>query len=150
MAYADVAALRARLGAIYDAIYDQAGVGSNLDAAALAAIADAAAAEDLADAAAEIDGVISKRYQIPVTAQESLALLKGWNLTLAEERSYSRAAGSDFAEKVKSRVAIVRKYLVDAAAGIFKLPGAAENESRAVSVVSAASPIFRRDQLKDY
>lgn len=136
MSYADVTALRARLGDIFDAIYDS---GDSV-----------AAVEDLADATAEIDGVIAKRYRVPVSAPESLALLKGWNLTLAEERSYSRAAGSDFAEKVKSRVALVRKYLADVAAGTFSLAGAEENGAQSLSVVSGEKPIFTRDQMRDY
>lgn len=134
--YAAIADLKARLGAIYEAIY----------------ASDAEAEEDLADAQAEVDGCISRRYQTPVTAAASLPLLKGWTLTLCEERSYSRAAGSTYAEKVTARVAQVRKYLADVMTGAFSLPGAEENSSGSggISMIAGDEPMFTRQNLKGY
>jgi len=135
--YAEIADLRARLGTgIFDEIYPSC----------------EAAQEDLADAQAEVDGCLAKRYVTPVTAASALPLLKGWTLTLCEERSYSRAAGSGYAEKVTSRVAQVRKYLADAASGAFSLPGAAENDSGSagISMIAGDEPMFTRDKLKGY
>lgn len=135
--YAEIADLRARLGgSVFDEIYPSGD----------------AAQEDLADAQAEVDGCLAKRYVTPVTAASALPLLKGWTLTLCEERSYSRAAGSGYAEKVTSRVAQVRKYLADAASGVFLLPGAAENNSGSagISMIAGDEPMFTRDKLKGY
>ena len=135
--YAGIEDLRTRLGdSVFDEIYPSG----------------AGALEDLTDAQAEVDGCISRRYAIPVTSAQALPLLKGWTLTLCEERSYSRAAGSGYAEKVTSRVAQVRKYLADAAAGTFSLPGAAEKSGDAsgISMVAGDPPIFTRDSLEGY
>ena len=137
MMYADISDLRARLGSsVFGEIYPSG----------------EAAQEDLADAQAEVDGCLAKRYVTPVTAASALPLLKGWTLTLCEERSYSRAAGSGYAEKVTSRVAQVRKYLADAASGVFLLPGAAENNSGSagISMIAGDEPMFTRDKLEGY
>jgi len=136
MMYATTADLKSRLGDIYDAIYER----------------DADAEEDLADAQAETDGCIGRRYRVPVTAAESLPLLKGWVLTLCEERSYSRAAGSSYAEKVAARVAQVRKYLEAVMRGEFTLPGAEEQNSGSgmTSTVAGDPPIFTRDGMRGY
>ena len=134
--YADVVDLRARLGSsIYSEIYS-----SDLDAE-----------NDLADAQAEIDGCLSRRYQVPVTALSVQSLLRGWTLTLCEERTYSRAAGSGYAEKLAGRVAQVRKYLSDVMTGAFSLPGAEENTSSGlISMTAGDEPIFTRENLKGY
>ena len=133
--YAEIADLRARLGSsIFDEIYPSGN----------------AAQEDLADTQAEIDGCLAKRYVTPVTAASALPLLKGWTLTLCEERSYSRAAGSCYAEKVAGRVAQVRKYLAEIMAGDFSLPGAEENPSGSISMIARDEPLFTRNQLKGY
>ena len=133
--YAGIADLRARLGnSIYSEIY----------------LSDQDAENDLADAQAEVDGCISRRYDVPVTAAQSLPLLKGWTLTLCEERSYSRAAGSAYAEKISVRVNQVRKYLSDVMTGAFSLPGAAENSSGSggISMIAGDEPMFTRQNLK--
>ena len=135
--YADVSDLKARLGnSIYSGIYSS----------------DTDAENDLADAQAEVDGCISRRYEVPVTAAQSLPLLKGWTLTLCEERSYSRAAGSTYAEKITARVAQVRKYLSDVMTGAFSLPGAAEKSSSSggISMIAGDEPMFTRQNLKGY
>ena len=135
--YAAVSDLKARLGGIYDAIY----------------VSDAEAEQDLADAQAEVDGCLSRRYTTPVAAAQSLPLLKGWTLTLCEERSYSRAAGSTYAEKVSARVAQVRKYLADVMTGSFSLPGAEENASGSgggISMIAGDEPMFTRNNLEGY
>ena len=89
MSYATAAELRQRIGgSVFDEIYD---VSDPFDLSGLTDITD-----DLEAAAAEIDGAIAARYALPVTGSRSLALLKDWNLTLAEERAYARPAGADF------------------------------------------------------
>ena len=135
--YAEVSDLKARLGDVFDAIYEN----------------ESDAEDDLTDAEAEVDGCISRRFKTPVTAIRSLPLLKGWTLTLCEERSYSRAAGSTYAEKVSSRVAQVRKYLDDVKNGLFTLPGAEEASdevSGGISMIAGDEPIFTRDNIKGY
>ena len=136
MMYADISDLRARLGSsVFGEIYPSG----------------EAAQEDLADAQAEVDGCLSRRYSIPVTAAQSLPLLKGWTLTLCEERAYSRAAGSCYAEKVAVRAAQVRKYLAAAASGTFSLPDAGENPgSGTISLIAGDEPVFTREKLKGY
>lgn len=137
MMYAEVTDLRARLGAsVFDEIYPSGD----------------AARDDLADAQAEVDGCLARRYVTPVTAASALPLLKGWTLTLCEERSYTRAAGSGYAEKVTVRAALVRKYLAAAASGSFFLPGAVENASGSagISLIAGDEPLFTRDKLKGY
>ena len=136
MMYADISDLRARLGSsVFGEIYPSG----------------EAAQEDLADAQADVDGCLSRRYSIPVTAPQSLPLLKGWTLTLCEERAYSRAAGSCYAEKVAVRAAQVRKYLAAAASGTFSLPDAGENPgSGTISLIAGDEPVFTREKLKGY
>lgn len=135
--YAEVSDLKARLGDVFGAIYEN----------------ESAAADDLADAEAEVDGCISRRFKTPVTAPRSLPLLRSWTLTLCEERTYSRAAGSAFAKKVSGRVAQVRKYLDDVKNGLFTLPGAeegSENGSGGISLIAGNEPVFNRENMKGY
>ena len=125
--YADCAELRNRIGAaVFDEIYP--GGGSDLsDLSDRSDLSDAIA--DLQAAAAEIDGALIMRYTLPVTGPLSLALLKDWCLTLAEERAYARPVGGDFTEKVKRRTDQVRKYLDMLRAGQYLLPDAVEKGS---------------------
>lgn len=135
MSYATANDLRERIGAsVYGELYSS----------------DAAAETDLESAAAEIDGAIAFRYQLPVAGIRSLALLKDWNLTLGEERAFARPAGSDFTEKVKARVAQVRKYLEMIRDDSFRLPDAAENggkSSGGIALVQCDDPVFGRDKM---
>ena len=138
MTYASREDLRDRLGAAYQEIY-----GATPEAA------DA----DLGSAAAEIDGALAARYRIPVVSETAAPLLKDWTLTLAEERASARAAGANFAEKVKSRAEQVRKYLDMILADTFQLPGAAANETDGIAahvVVAADEPNFTRESLEGY
>lgn len=122
MSYATVSELCRRIGSnIFEEIYRAEG---QTDFSA-----DPAALEDLESAGAEIDGAIACRYRLPVDGAQSLALLKDWNLTLAEERAFARPAGGAYTEKVKLRVAQVRKYLDMIRADQFRLPDAAEKGS---------------------
>lgn len=109
---------------------------------------------DLAAASAEIDGSVSVRYVLPVTGENTLALLKDWTLTLAEERAYARTAGSEFPEKVKSRVAQVRSSLELLREGRFRLPDATEVGSGSggpsIALVQSDEPIFTRDRLRRF
>lgn len=108
------------------------------------------AASDLADACAEIDGCIGKRYAVPVSAESALPLLKGWALTLAEERAYARTEGSSFAEKIKLRVEQVRKYLEDIRNGLFLLPGAPENEQSVFTIHQSDPEVFGRGNMEGF
>ena len=143
MSYATAAELRQRIGgSVFDEIYD---VSDPFDLSGLTDITD-----DLEAAAAEIDGAIAARYALPVTGSRSLALLKDWNLTLAEERAYARPAGADFTEKIKRRVDQVRKYLDLIRADQFRLPDAAENSSGSggtIALIQRDDPVFDRDQM---
>lgn len=107
--------------------------------------------EDLAAAAAEIDGKVACRYKTPVTAPESLPLLKNWNLVLFAELAYGRSEGAAIPEKVKDAAANVRKQLDAIADGTRKLPGAAAESSSgagSVALVSSAKPVFTGESMK--
>lgn len=133
--YADADELRSRIGEIvFDEIYSE----------------EAAALNDLTDAEAEINGCIGRRYAVPVTAAASLPLLKGWTLTLAEERAYARAAGAEYSEKVSSRVALVRKYLEEIRSGLFLLPDATENSANVFTLHQSDPEVFGRDNMEGF
>ena len=92
MSYASVSELCGRLGnSIFSEIYGAEGQTDFSE--------DPAALSDLASAAAEIDGAIAPRYRLPVKGERSLALLKDWNLTLAEERAFARPAGGNLSKR---------------------------------------------------
>ncbi len=139
MSYATALELRARIGAsIFAEIY---GEKETTEAEA-----------DLASAEAEIDGAIACRYQMPVAGTRSLALLKDWTLTLAEERTFARPVGGDYTEKIKARVAQVRKYLEMIRLDQFRLPDAAENGTAAggIALVKCDAPIFGRGNMEGF
>ena len=146
MSYASAAELRQRIGSgIFDEIYD---VSDPSDLSDRSDITD-----DLESAGAEIDGAIAARYALPVTGPRSLALLKDWNLTLAEERAYARPVGGDFSEKIKRRVDQVRKYLDMIRADQFRLPDAPENSSGSggtIALVQRDEPIFDRKRMEGF
>lgn len=136
MSYAVKSELRARIGAsIFDEIYGPLPVETPEG--------------DLASAAAEIDGAVAYRYALPVSGAASLALLKDWNLTLAEERAFARPVGGDFSEKIKTRVAQVRQYLAMIRTDDFRLPDAVENGSGSggVTLVQRDEPVFGRNNM---
>ena len=136
MAYAAITDLQQRIGSsIYDELYPD----------------PEPAESDLEAAAAEINGAISFRYALPVTGQASLALLRDWNLTLAEERAFARPAGADFTEKVKSRVALVRQYLTMIREDTFRLPDAAISGSGSTGIaLQCDPPVFSRSKMKGF
>lgn len=140
MSYAQIHDLEARLGVIYEPVYSTS--------------AESAPSDDLESAAAEIDGALANRYKLPVKGGRSLALLKDWNLTLAEERAFARPAGGAYTEKVKLRVAQVRKYLEMIRADQFRLPDAAEkggdSGSGGISLVKCETPVFGRENMKGF
>ena len=143
MSYASVSELCGRLGnSIFSEIYGAEGQTDFSE--------DPAALSDLASAAAEIDGAIAPRYRLPVKGERSLALLKDWNLTLAEERAFARPAGGNYTEKVKLRVEQVRKYLEMIRAGSFRLPDASEKQNSSVAFASVGKPVFGRENMKGF
>lgn len=140
MSYATPDELKTRIGAsVYDELY---------------LVGDGPAAGDLEAAAAEIDGAIAFRYRLPITGLRSLMLLRDWNLTLAEERAFARPAGGDYTEKVKARVAQVRKYLDMIRDDAFRLPDGVENGGSSgaggIALVQCDEPVFRRDKMKGF
>ena len=143
MSYATAQELRQRIGgSVFDEIYN---TSDQSDLSVRSDIID-----DLESAAAEIDGAIASRYSLPVTGSRSLALLKDWNLTLAEERAYARPAGGDFTGKIKRRVDQVRKYLDMIRNDQFRLPDAAENSSGSgstIALIQRDDPVFDRDKM---
>ena len=146
MSYATAAELRQRIGgSVFDEIYNLSDPSDLSDRSDII--------DDLESAAAELDGAIASRYALPVTGPRSLALLKDWNLTLAEERAYARPAGADFTEKIKRRVDQVRKYLDMIRSDQFRLPDAPENSSGSggtIALVQRDEPIFDRDKMKGF
>ena len=140
MSYASAEELCQRIGgSVFNEIYPVSGQSDITD--------------DLESAAAEIDGAIAVRYAHPVTGSRSLALLKDWNLTLAEERAYARPAGGDFTEKIKRRADQVRKYLDMIRGGQFKLPDAPENSSgsgETIALLQRDEPIFDRSKMRGF
>ncbi|MBQ6598923.1 MAG: DUF1320 family protein [Lentisphaeria bacterium] len=165
MSYASAEELRQRIGgSVFDEIYnlsepiipaessDEAGSEQAEQIVLRSSSSDEGSdiTDDLESAAAEIDGAIAARYALPVTGSRSLALLKDWNLTLAEERAYARPAGADFSEKIKRRVDQVRKYLDLIRNDQFRLPDAAENSSGSgstIALVQRDDPVFDRDKM---
>ena len=146
MSYATAEDLRQRIGgSVFNEIYNVS-VQSNLsDRSDIT--------DDLESAGAEIDGAIAGRYALPVTGSRSLALLKDWNLTLAEERAYARPAGGDFTGKIKRRVDQVRKYLDMIRSDRFKLPDAPEKSpgtGGTIALLQRDEPIFDRTQMKGF
>lgn len=140
--YATVDNLRQRLGtSVCDELY--------LDTAT----ADELIAEDIDAAAAEIDGAIASRYVVPVTAPDSIVrLLKGWNLTLAEELAWTRGGADKIPDKVAVRVDSVRKRLAEVRDSKFALSGAAETTSGGgnVALIDIAEPVFTRDKMRGF
>ena len=110
--------------------------------------------DDLESAAAEIDGAIAFRYRLPVTGERALALLKDWNLTLAEERAFARPVGGDYTEKIKRRVDQVRKYLDMIRADQFRLPDAPEKgaatSGSGIALVQQDKPVFGREKMSGF
>lgn len=146
MGYASASEFRQRIGgSVFDEIYDLS-VGADLSG-------QSDISDDLESAGAEIDGAIAARYALPVTGERSLALLKDWNLTLAEERAYARPAGSEFTEKIKRRVDQVRKYLDLIRSDRFRLPDAPENTASAggtIALLQRDDPIFDREKMTGF
>jgi phage gp36-like protein len=139
MAYASAEDLAARLGSSkFQAIYRDS---------------PNAPAEDIADAAAEIDGYLAKRYLVPVTAPDALALLRTWTLDLAIERAFLRPGGSEIPEKYKKRAADVRQNLRDVAKGTMVLPADAAESGRSAGgsvLVVGNEPEFTREKMAGY
>ena len=146
MSYATAEEFRQRIGgSVFDEIYSVSGLSGLSDKPDIAG--------DLEAAGAEIDGAVASRYALPVTGPRSLALLKDWNLTLAEERAYARPAGGDFTEKIKRRVDQVRKYLDMIRSDRFRLPDTPENSSGTggtIALLQRDEPIFDRTQMKGF
>ena len=141
MSYATVAELKNRIGkSIFSEIYPSGFEG------------ESPAESDLEAAAAETNGVLGVRYHIPVTGEESLRLLKDWTLTLTEEKAAARPAGSMIAEKIKDRVAQVRKYFEMILENKFLLPNALENgvSGGGLTLFQADESVFGREKMRRF
>ena len=135
MSYATLEALQSRLRGVYDGIYGDE-------------TADADAAADLAAAAARIDGRIACRYAVPVVSPP--ALLAEWQLVLACEIAYSRAAAPTMPDKLQRRIDQVYAEIDRAAAGTLALPGAVESERAGAAMVAIEEPSFTRRKMRDW
>lgn len=128
--YTTLELFEARLGPVYAEVYG---------AATPRAIADLDAAQ------AEIDGWLAKRYAVPLTASGAVALAAEWQLVLASEIAYLATASSKMPEKLADRVKLVRERLAAAAAGDFRLPGAAETAEFGAVSIECDPPQFGRN-----
>ncbi len=109
MAYASCDDLRMRLGPVFRDLYAEDD--------------DTVPQADLDAAAGEIDGMISVRFVVPVTAENSGKLLNSWNVTLAEELAWARSGKSETPQNVQDRVKQVRTLLQRVCTGEMLLPG---------------------------
>lgn len=142
--YATIQQLKDRLHRDYDEFYRDPDTG---------AADDTLAGDDLTAASADVDSYLATRYVTPVTDSDALPLLRHWTLTLCEELAFLRAGGSSAPEKVENRVKAVRKQMERIAGGKGRLPGSpTENETGTggAAYVSAAEPVFTRDQMKGW
>ena len=137
MPYASTDELHRRLGPVYQDLY--------------AADDSETPLADLESGAAEIDGMIGIRYEIPVRGTAAAALLKNWNLTLAEELAWARSGKEETPQNVQERVKTVREYLDRIAAGKMLLAGAVQTGDTgggSVVCIDGDEPIFGRRQMK--
>jgi len=140
--YAGLEDLRLRLSDMYGDLYRRG--EETLTDEALA---------DLEAAAAEIDGMIGIRYGIPVTAAPALAMLKAWQVTLAEELAWSRSGKAETPKGVRDRVEHVRDCLRRVASGEMLLPGAEEADASgggSVVAIEGDPPVFGRKHMGGY
>lgn len=139
MPYASTDELHRRLGPVYQDLY--------------AADDSETPLADLEAGAAEIDGMIGTRYEIPVTGSAAAALLKNWNLTLAEELAWARSGKEETPQNVQERVKTVREYLEKISAGAMLLAGGVQSAAAgggSVVCIDGDEPIFGRRKMKGY
>lgn len=141
--YATVDDLFLRLRSLYGGLYSDRSGEAMIDAAGA----------DLESAQAEIDGLIGVRFRVPVTAADSLPLLRHWTLTLAEELAWSRSGKGALPENLANRVKQVREYLAKIAEGRMTLPGAVQDEATgggSVAFFDGNEPVFGREKMRGY
>ncbi len=139
MAYASCDDLRMRLGPVFRDLYAEDD--------------DTVPQADLDAAAGEIDGMISVRFVVPVTAENSGKLLNSWNVTLAEELAWARSGKSETPQNVQDRVKQVRTLLQRVCTGEMLLPGAEQSGSSGggnVVCIDGDTPVFGRRNMKGY
>lgn len=142
--YATVQKFKDRLHRDYDEFYRDPDSGE---------VDDDLAEDDLTAASADVDSYVAMNYATPVTEAQALPLLEHFTLTLAEELAYLRSGGSGAPDKVVKRVETVRKQLDKIAEGDLKLPGSptrSADGAGAASIVSAATPVFTRDDMEGW
>lgn len=136
--YASTASLSSRLGDKFASIYGE----------------DTSVAQtDLLESSAEINGFLAKRYQLPISSPQALALLASWELDLAVERAFLRAGGSVIPEKFKDRASAVRQFLKSIARGEMVLEGAEESTTASAggtALVVGNEPVFEREDLAGF
>ena len=115
-------------------------------------VTDDVGTEALEAAAAEIDGSVGQRYALPVTGERALALLRSWNLVLAEETVVAATLGGQWSDKLKTRVDQVRNYLAMIRDGSFTLADAAEKTSSGggIALVQCDAPVFGREKMSGF
>ena len=139
MAYASCDDLRMRLGPVFRDLYAEDD--------------DTVPQADLDAAAGEIDGMISVRFVVPVTAENSGKLLNSWNVTLAEELAWARSGKSETPQNVQDRVKQVRTLLQRVCTGEMLLPGAEQSGTSGggnVVCIDGDTPVFGRRNMKGY
>ncbi len=142
MSYATTADVGGRLRNFYAKLYSDGEGGIDTDLVA----------EHIADAEGEIHASAAGRYETPVTAAGSLAILKNWTLTLVEELAWMNHAMGKTPENLETRVEAVRKALERLADGKLTLPGAAERATSAggAAYVECATPVFGRNDMEGF
>ena len=107
---------------------------------------------DVAGVEALIDSYVGKRYQTPVADATAKEVLRKVALDLVEKEAYSRGAGDDIPEKVKSACDESMKFLQDVAQNKATLAGATEVAERVVGgaeaiLVDGNAPEFDRPSM---
>lgn len=86
--------------------------------------------DDVAAAEGEVNSLVGRRYVLPVSTEEALAVCTALALDLFAERAWMRAeAGSEIPEKIKDMAAIARKRLEQISKGISSFIGAAQQSA---------------------
>jgi phage gp36-like protein len=149
MPYLTATELRNRMIRHYDAIYKDSVTG----------LVDNAKAEaDIDAASARIDSYLGRLYQVPVTSEKALAVVREWCGVLAEEKARARSANREVPDSLLAAIRQVLRELELAGKGELTLAGAERLEAAGPSIqgdeefpfVKADAPVFGRKSLKGF
>ena len=141
--YATIEDMRTRLSSVYSGLYRDEFNGQM----------ETEMQTDLDAAEAEINAFLGTRFRVPVTAEESIPLLKHWTLTLAEELAWSRAGTGKMPDSLVNRVKQTREYLEKISTGTMTLAGAGQDEETgggSIAFVAGNDPVFGRENMRGY